>query len=91
VAHKLTRADFACRLIIICGKSPRRRFFCVFLRTECGEIADSFSLGVTGRKDLGYAASDHDPAMGLTRDSHRVRCVSTLLLLLGALEGSCLR
>lgn len=39
---------------------------------------------------FGYAASGHDPAMGLTRDSHRVRRVSTLLLLLSAPEGSCL-
>jgi hypothetical protein len=49
MAHKLTRADFACRLIIICGKSPRRRFLGLLLPTECGEIAGSFSLGVTGR------------------------------------------
>ena len=49
VAHNLTRDDFSCRLIIICGKSPRRRFLRVLLRTECGEIAGSFSLGVTGR------------------------------------------
>jgi hypothetical protein len=34
--------------------------------------------------------SDHDPATGLTRDSHRVRRASTLLLLLGAPEGGCL-
>ena len=42
----------------------------MLLPTDCGEIAGSFSLGVTGRLDLGYAASDDDPAMGLTRDSH---------------------
>jgi hypothetical protein len=47
-------------------------------------------LGSPADKDLGYAVSDHDPAMGLTRDSHRVRRVSTLPLLLGAPEGSCL-
>jgi hypothetical protein len=38
-------------------------------------------LGFTGRCDLGYAASDHDPAMRLTCDGHLVRCVSTLPLL----------
>jgi len=38
--------------------------------------------------DLGYAVSDHDPAMGLTRVSHSVRCASSLLLLLSAPEGS---
>ena len=47
-------------------------------------------LGLPADKDLGYAISDHDPALGLTRDSYRVRRASTLPLLLGAPEGSCL-
>ena len=55
---------------------------------ECGENAGSFLLGVTGRQDLGYAVSDHEPAIGLTRESRRVRRVSTLLVLLSAPEGS---
>jgi len=63
----------------------------VLLLAERGESAGSFSLGVTDRLDFGYAASDHDPAMGLTHDSYRLRCVSTLPLLLGALEDSSLR
>jgi hypothetical protein len=50
--------------------------------------AGSYSPGLTARKDLGYAVSDHDPAMGLTRDSHRPRCASPLLLVLSAPEGS---
>ena len=48
------------------------------------------NAGFTGRFDLGYAASDHDPAKGLARDGHRVRRVSTLPVLLGAPEGGCL-
>jgi hypothetical protein len=62
----------------------------MLLLTECGENAGGYSLVLTGRLDLGYAASDHDPAMGFTRDSHRVRRVSTLPLLLSAPEGTCL-
>ena len=50
----------------------------MLLLTECGENAGGYSPVLTGRLDLGYAASDHDPAMGLTRDSHRARRVSTL-------------
>ena len=46
---KLLCDDSSCRLIIIRAKSPRRRFLRVLLPTECGEIAGSFSLGVTGR------------------------------------------
>jgi hypothetical protein len=46
---KLIRDDSSCRLIIIHAQSPRRRFLRVLLMTECGEIADSFPLGVTGR------------------------------------------
>jgi hypothetical protein len=57
---KLIRDDSACRLVITRRKSPRRRFLRVLLPTECGEIAGSFPLGVTGRWDIGYAASDHD-------------------------------
>jgi hypothetical protein len=86
MAHKLTHDDSSCRLIIICGKSPRRQILRVLLPTEWGENAGSFSVSVTGRCDLGYGASDHDPATGLTRDSYCVRRVSTLPLLLGALE-----
>ena len=59
------------------------------LLTECGENACGYSPVLTGRLDLGYAASDRDPAMGLTRDRHRVRRVSTLPLLLGALRAHC--
>ena len=88
--HKLTPKDSSCRLIIICGKSPRRQFLRVLVLAECGEIAGSFPLGVTGHWDFIYAAIDHGPARGLTRDSNRVRCVSRLPLLLGAPEGSCL-
>ena len=58
--------------------------------TECGENAGSYSLGLIGRLDFGYAASDHDPDMGLTRDSHRVRRAPPLPFLLSAPEGSCL-
>jgi hypothetical protein len=49
MAHKLTRDDSSWRWIIICGKSPTRRFLHVLLPTECGENAGSFSLGLTGR------------------------------------------
>ena len=47
-------------------------------------------LGSTADRDFGYAVSDHEPGMGLTRDSHTLRCASPLLLVLSAPEGSCL-
>ena len=31
---------------------------------ESGEDVGSFSLYVTAQRDIGYAASDHDPAKG---------------------------
>jgi hypothetical protein len=62
----------------------------MLLPTECGEMRVAIRLGSPADKDLGCAVSDHDPAMGLTRDSHSVRCASSLLLLLSAPEGSCL-
>ena len=58
--------------------------------TECGENTGIYSPGLTGRLDFGYAASDHDPARGLTRDSHCVPRVPPLPLQLSAPEGSCL-
>ncbi len=45
----LIRDDSSCRFIITRRKSPRRRYLRLLLPTECGEIAGSFSLGVTGR------------------------------------------
>lgn len=82
--------DFSCGLTIICRQTLRRRFLLMLPPTECGENAGSYSPGLTGRQDPGYAASDPDPAMGLTGESHRARRTSTLPLLLGAPEGSCL-
>jgi hypothetical protein len=61
---KLIRDDSSCRVVIMPGKSPRRRF--LTLQTECGEIAASFPLGVTGRQNVGYNARGHDPGTGLT-------------------------
>ena len=46
--------------------------------------------GSPANKDFGYAVSDYEPGMGLTCDSHSLRCASPLLLLLSAPEGSCL-
>jgi hypothetical protein len=46
---KLIRDDSSCRLMIIPSKSPRRQFLRMLLPTECGDIAGSFPLGVTGR------------------------------------------
>ncbi len=63
----------------------------VLLLTECGESAGGYLPVLTGRLDVGYAASGHDPATGLSRDDHRVRRVSILPLLKSALKGSCLR
>jgi hypothetical protein len=45
---------------------------------------------LTGRYDLGYTASAHDPARGPARESHRVHRISTLPLRLSAPEGTCL-
>ena len=60
----------------------------MLLPTECGEDAGSHSPGLTGGEYPGYAASEHAPALGSTRDSRRARRALTLPLLLGALEGS---
>jgi hypothetical protein len=46
------------RLIIICGKSPRRRFLRVLLPTECGENAGSFSC------DLNHRLAVFEPSFG---------------------------
>ena len=39
----------SCRLVIICGKSPRHRFLRLLLLTECGEIAGSLLPGADAR------------------------------------------
>jgi hypothetical protein len=46
------------------------------LPTGCSEMRVAIRLGSPADQDLGYTASDHDLAMGLTRDSHSMRRAS---------------
>jgi len=55
----------------ICRQSPRRRFLLMLVLTECGEklVAIRRAHRRIGSR---VTASDHNPAMGRSRDSHRV-------------------
>jgi len=81
---------FSCCLTIICRQSQKRQFLLMLLPRNAGKMLVAIRLSSPADWISGTLRSDHDPAMGLTRDSHRVRRVSTLALLLGAPEGSCL-